>query len=469
MFALIIALAVIAFCVGSMYLLYLAKLNNDKALTIAEETKKEAEATTSAIKRVAARIADLPSYLGYDRVIEFLAFHLDGDKFYNTVSIPSTFVSAETLIAKLIELGWIIRKEWKTAGGYEPPKVYFVLSYEADAFADQPDRGTRDKLVVLSADYMEHPVDLVKFSEEAAGDIAPWATADGKILVLSSLLAYIPAHCEDKCQADAILDVQKYSKEFRVAVSRPAAQKFADSAFTYIYDGVGKHPFVLDKVRLYPLQPELDLAYPQITTEGGRVMIKLERFLNMAVDRMSKRKTNFAIFGPPAAGKTAILRTLIGKATAAGITIVKATGDQFKAMMNDASAKTQLSSLGTQVLLMIDEAANFDEGLFQALAHATEGLNDAPNVHFVLCTNTEESMGEKHEILLRAGRMDALLHVNALKPEQWKPLLKVLEKLHPDFEWTMPEDQTKDLLLGEVYALGKDRLIGNDWWQEATK
>lgn len=464
MHPLIIALCLVTITIGVMYLLYHAKKTNDVQIQTSEAALEEVSQIAVATKDIVKKLSEFPEYMGYDRIVEFLAKHC-GNKFYNTATFTKATVVAEAFLSQLLAAGWIIRKEWKVVEQFEPTKVFFVLSYKEENFVQEPTNEQLEHLVVLQANELTVLIENVD-----AENVEQWKDEENRIKLLSEFVAYVPSHCEEYCQSDALRDSAAAAKLTTAKIKMAKRAPLKESAPTYIYDKDAPTKFVLDTVRLTPVRPSFAISYPQITAEEGKKMVNLDKFLDLAVARMGKMKTNFSVFGPPNAGKSSILRELIFRAYTAGLTVVKATGAQFGAMMNDATAKIKLASLGERVLVVIDEAAGFTDDLAQVLLSATEGLNDDAKVSIVLCTNTEEAMGGTyHEALLRSGRMAALLNVNALKPEQWKPLVTELQKLHEDQTWVLPTDITKDYLLGEVYSWAKDPLLGDEWLKDAVK
>jgi len=350
--AVIIVLCLLGLTLGIMYLMYHAKKVADKQLEASNDALVEIAQTATALKAIAKKLTDLPKYMGYDRIVEFIAKHL-GDKYYNAVKFTHQSVAGEAFLASLLKLGWVIRYEWKVVETYEPQKVFMVLAKNEEDFVDgEPTTEAREKLVILQANYAEIPLENCEFIDKTV-TIDDWKGSGDKIPMFSEFVAYVPSDCEEFCQRDALLDATKAAKEFAITVKMARKVSLKETAPTYIYDKDSPNKFAIDSVRLYLEKPSLSLSYPQITADGGKKMVNLEKFLDLAVSRMKKAKTNFALFGPPNAGKSSILRELIFRAYNEGITVVKATGAQFGAIMNDATAKVRLGKLGEQVLVVI--------------------------------------------------------------------------------------------------------------------
>lgn len=434
-------MCIVCLTVGLMYLMYVAKNESDKSLETGESFLAEMASTSTSVRKIVAGIDKLESLLGYDKINEFLAANLDGSKHYQSVTIFSQSLLADVFIDKLLQAGYHVTKEWKSTSDYDSDKIYIVMAKTRRDFEDP-----RPNTLIISAEFGTWNLENCDLTDQ---DIP--VNGEGKVNVLSRLIAHLPSECEDGCQISLIPEVRKHAKGMEVNF-RPSIRKNTDAktdVLVYSKDSVVK--FVRDTVRMHPVQPPLQISYPAITSEKKQI-VKLQKFLDSVLELMKKQKFCFSLFGEPASGKSSVLRLMISMASKAGITVVKASGQQFINMMDDPGAKARLPELGKHVVVIIDEAG-FNPALTKALLSATEGLDDASNVSIVLATQTEESMSQD---LLRDGRMQMLLHINRLSPQQWRPLFDTLKTMYPDKTWKLPEDVSKEYLLGEVYSWGKD-------------
>jgi hypothetical protein len=437
---LVICFCVVALTLGMMYLTYIAKEQADRGLETGESFLAEVASVSNNLRKIVRGIESLESLLGYDKVTEFLAQNLDGSKFYQAISITTRNVLADVFIDRIISSGYYVTKEWKTTADYEDSSMFLVLAKSRRDFEDP-----RPNTLILKAEYSPWSLENCDVTAEEVP-----LNSDGKVNILSRITAYLPSNCEDGCQITIIPDVRKHVKDLFVEY-KPLVKTEEQKASVYVYAEQSPSSFVWDAVRMHAVQPPLQLSYPAITSEKKQT-VKLQKFLDSVLELMKKQKFCFSLFGEPASGKSSVLRLFISMAGKAGLTVVKATGQQFINMMENPLAKSRLPELGKHVVVVIDEAG-FNPALTKALLSATEGLDDASNVSIVLATQTEESMSQD---LLRDGRMQILLHINKLAPTQWRPLYDTLKTMYPTKVWTLPTDTTKDYLLGEVYSWGKD-------------
>lgn len=446
---LLLALCGIAATISMMWLSYKANAASVAHQATGDAILNEVADLATATKRIRTTLEELKPLLGYDHVLEFISKNLgDGSRFFNTFRLTHHELSANVLIAELQAQGYEITREWRQQSDYSSPKLFLVLAKTMEDFTS-PEVAV--STFVLSAETEKVPLEGC---ESTAFKSADWQDADGTMHVLSAVNAYLPADCEGACQMTFLPDVQKAVVKAEMR-TRPVRRKVNTEAPAYIYDGATQQKFVLDPIRMHKEQPALNLAYPAISNKNKQT-VHLDTFLRRVVDVTLKQKFNWAMFGKAASGKSSILRLLAARAAESQIVVVKATAESFRQMMSDSTARTRLLALGDRILVIIDEASGLNEEQTKALLSATEGLNDSDRVSIVLCTNSEENMGGTHtDALLRTGRIGAILHINELEPAQWKPLLTELKKVYPEKTWEAPSEE-KPMLLGEVYALGKD-------------
>ena len=453
MISLTIAFSCIAGILLFMYISYHSKKTSDKQLEAGDQLVQEAADAVGTMKKIHKTLQEFAGMDGGYRIHQFVTNQLQ-DRFYNTLTLGiRESVSADFLLNLLEGKGYTVTQHLKTAEDYNAPGVYLVFAKESLV----NDEDYREKALIIGADFDE--VDAQQCSTETF-NISDWLV-DDKLVTLSGIKLFMPQDCDELCQMDYMSDLRIAAKTATVKVERRIKVRSKTSATAYSYDSKAPGKFVVDPIRLPKEQPALNLSYPSVSNNEKR-KVKLGLFLDLSLQLQLKEKFNWALFGAPNSGKSTVLRLLASKAADQGFAVVKCSASQFQEIMGDSSAKAAMLGLASHVIVIIDEASSISDEQAVALLSATEGLNDSSNLSIVLCTNSEQTMGGTHtEALLRGGRMGAVLHIDKLTPDQWRPLLAELKRVYPETSWSTPADDKASYLLGEIFALGKDPAAGD--------
>lgn len=422
------------------------------------------EDISSTLVDMAINLKNVGQYQAQDRKENFLIHQLGGPH-YTTLILSDDNLAVGVLLEKLIQDGWEVLSE-KQYEGYQSQEMHLVVS---KTFED----GEEERMVIgLKVD--EYQPELVK--SPTGVDLSKYVNINKKIEITSTVLMF-KGDCGPACAASLRLALQAAFANAKVSVSFTNAMHtdkvpisvYSPSAGGFIPDNISVSKTSASILGLsYNIHRRVSGAKG---AEGTIQSFKLNvsKFIDIVVDTCkpeesseeTPKKFNIGILGPPASGKSHLLKALLTAGAKRGIQIIKASADAFSKFTEDEVALSSLKMRAEKgpLWLVIDEGNGLPEKLVSALASVMDGLDANPNLSVILATNREEDLTNTELAnLFRVGRVQLVLDVCPLEEAQWRPLLAELKKESPHLVWTDPTTGGPKTL-GEIYGCGQPKSL----------